>query len=374
MKIIQMGPVPPEWGGRDVGGIATHLSGLALTLSDKGHEVDVLTTSSLDKKVNGNVNVVGMNSKVKLITFFILNIKSTFQLIMSKSKKEIFTEYYFEYIKSRYSPDDIIIHCHSLHNYFCDKLIREGFRVVYTDHGFWQSEHINEAAINYRVDRSLNVISVSNYAKSRLEKIIRTKDSEDKIVTIHNPIECVTEPREENILRRGVFFNGYSESVKRKGLDILIKSLAELGYRDEVTVVCDEDGQHYLDKQTLDLGFKVNSFGKQKYKVIEKLYRESSLMVLPSRSESFGLVYIEALMCGVPVVGYAPVIEEFNLLFNMEVGVPFNPETEDYVALSRKIDYAINKEWDMDEIRVRIKNKFSWLSSIGAYESIYNVF
>ncbi|HZL05121.1 MAG TPA: glycosyltransferase, partial [Coriobacteriia bacterium] len=45
MRILLIGPVPPEFGGRDTGGIATHNRGLAEQLAQRGHGVAILADS-----------------------------------------------------------------------------------------------------------------------------------------------------------------------------------------------------------------------------------------------------------------------------------------------------------------------------------------
>ena len=55
-------------------------------------------------------------------------------------------------------------------------------------------------------------------------------------------------------------------------------------------------------KQAADLGDSVKVFAPTDK--IDEAYRQSSLLVLSSSFEPFGLVMIEAMMCGVPVVAY----------------------------------------------------------------------
>ena len=80
------------------------------------------------------------------------------------------------------------------------------------------------------------------------------------------------------------------------------------------------------------------------------------LFVLPSLRESFGVVQIEAMACGKPVVatrngGSEEIItsEDYGLL--VEPGDPND--------LARKIQMALNREWDQEAI-LRYTERFTW--------------
>ena len=55
----------------------------------------------------------------------------------------------------------------------------------------------------------------------------------------------------------------------------------------------------------LDLGERVHFVPPQPHHILSSYYRAADVVVVPSRSESFGLVALEAAACGVPVVASA---------------------------------------------------------------------
>jgi D-inositol-3-phosphate glycosyltransferase len=99
-----------------------------------------------------------------------------------------------------------------------------------------------------------------------------------------------------------------------KGLDVAIGALAELRRRDSQLVVVGgpsgPDGHAEAAKAELladELGVadRIRWVPPQPHHLLATYYRAADLCVVPSRSESFGLVALEAAACGTPVVAAA---------------------------------------------------------------------
>jgi len=102
-----------------------------------------------------------------------------------------------------------------------------------------------------------------------------------------------------------------------KGPDVAIRALAELhrrGHADAILVIV--GGSSGLDGDTethrahdlvdeLDLHDSVMFIAPQPHHVLSSYYRAADIVIVPSRSESFGLVALEAAACGTPVVASA---------------------------------------------------------------------
>jgi D-inositol-3-phosphate glycosyltransferase len=99
-----------------------------------------------------------------------------------------------------------------------------------------------------------------------------------------------------------------------KAPDVAIRALALLPRRDAVLVIVggasglagdvESDNARQL---AVDLGVadRVVFVPPQPHHILSSYYRAADLVVVPSRSESFGLVALEAAACGVPVVASA---------------------------------------------------------------------
>ena len=98
-----------------------------------------------------------------------------------------------------------------------------------------------------------------------------------------------------------------------KGLDIAIQSLAASSTGATLVVVggpSGEEGEAHLtdiEKMAVELGVadRIQWFPPQPHHLLSTFYRAADLCIAPSRSESFGLVALEASACGTPVVASA---------------------------------------------------------------------
>jgi glycosyltransferase involved in cell wall biosynthesis len=82
---------------------------------------------------------------------------------------------------------------------------------------------------------------------------------------------------------------------------------------------------------------------------VRDLLLGAEVVCLPSRSESFGLVFVEALACGTPIVGFAPTLREIGKAMGVEVGEPLEREGPEEIAAA--IERVRARRWDRRELR-----------------------
>jgi len=99
-----------------------------------------------------------------------------------------------------------------------------------------------------------------------------------------------------------------------KGPDLAVRALAEVRQPDAMLVIIggasgpdgDTEYRRLLDLvDELGLSDRVRFVEPQPHHTLSSYYRAADVVVVPSRSESFGLVALEAAACGVPVVASA---------------------------------------------------------------------
>ena len=154
--------------------------------------------------------------------------------------------------------------------------------------------------------------------------------------------------------RRGVAYVG--SLLPRKNLAALIEAVATRP-RLDLTIAGEGEAQAELRALSRRLGaedrirFRGHYPADQHIERMRRLLVDSALLCLPSTSESFGLVMIEALACGTPVVGFAPTLAEIEELVGCRCGERL--QTADPGEIAGAIDRVMAREWDRSELRGR---------------------
>ena len=165
-----------------------------------------------------------------------------------------------------------------------------------------------------------------------------------------------------------VFGRGDAEDFKLKGFDIAAKSVTALS--DTILVfVGAPDGKHEeVAKRFTDFGIPANRLKVRGYidsrEDLKRLFCEVDLVLMPSRTEGFGLTGLEALSAGLPVIvsknsGFGEALD------SIQDGSVFVMDSED----PRKWTVAIKDMWDKDResrldevkaLRGSYSERYSW--------------
>ncbi len=159
-----------------------------------------------------------------------------------------------------------------------------------------------------------------------------------------------------------------------KGVDVLIKaaSIYEKVLDNVITLIVGY-GELYdeLVNLTNEMGLKRFYFlGHQHQNTVSKIYNLADLAIVPSRKEAFGLVAIEALACGTPVIG--TINGGLQDFINEDVGSLVKPDSPE--ELAEKVIDEINSESKVKKgekaAKYALKN-FSWNKNVKNLIKIY---
>jgi D-inositol-3-phosphate glycosyltransferase len=173
-------------------------------------------------------------------------------------------------------------------------------------------------------------------------------------------------------------FVGRIQSLKR--LDVAVRTLDELGRPDAVLVVIGgpsgAEGAAELARiralvHARGLGARVRFVDPQPHHLLSTWYRAADVVVVPSRSESFGLVALEAAACGTPVVaasvgGLTTLIEDGRTGFLVDGEDPAL-----YAERVRRILDEPDLAARMGEAAARRAGQYTWSTTAARLRRLY---
>jgi len=274
----------------------------------------------------------------------------------------------------------MIIHSHGPRAAsFCRYALQPKDRFVYTEH-LWNSD--------YHLRNPLNSLMQKNSIRSicrRADRVIAVSASvghflvnvlgidRKKISIISNAIEIEGDNLRKN--NPGLLVGTVGSLVKAKGQIYLIKAFERVLQslpKARLEIVGDGPEKDRLLKEIKDLGLESQIQLVGKVEKPKKLIKTWDIFALPSLSETFGLVILEAFECHVPVVG-SNIGGIPELIKNGETGMlvpPADPE-----KLAKAICYLLVEKRERQKIADHafelLKDKYEWSKIIKEIEKEY---
>lgn len=166
-----------------------------------------------------------------------------------------------------------------------------------------------------------------------------------------------------------VLGRGDNEDFQLKGYDIVAEAIAHLGSPFRLLFVTAHHGKEdEVTKQLLDLGINHNQLTvrcfNENREELAKLFCEVDLAAMPSRTEGFGLVALEALSASLPVLvsGNSGVGEALKKVPCGDQWVVDSESPKDWADAIKKVQRR-DRELRLKEIKFVSENyaaKFSW--------------
>lgn len=385
-EILLIGRASKNIGGKATGGIAKHIEDLALNLSKMGIRPFVFDFTIQKTLNNKGVTTYGVTYLKK--TMGLLHSFFSLDLWFTETYKPLSLRDKFIVGLQTYQIKKIIkkhgfktVHVHSL-NRPITGFLRKNFpnlNIVVTDHGFWQKinrkNNKNKGQIVKKIynniEKSNKVIVISDYS---IEKFKEYGFPLNKTKKIPNPIYIANIPVKPKTIKENIIlFNGYNESLDRKNLPVLLNAINKsktLSRDFKLIAIVNNKAKELIEKQKAT--FEIELLGSQKWEKLVDLYNKSMVLVVPSKSESFGLVYMEALAVGTPVIGFHKTIEEFQKALQIDIGETFDNDRESAEELSAKIEKVVSKTYDKELMRKRVKEKYDWKFLVNDFIALYS--
>jgi D-inositol-3-phosphate glycosyltransferase len=371
-------------GTLDTGGMSVYISELARELGGRGHRVDIYT-----RLHNGDHQpVIQRGENVRLIHLDITDNGNLSKLTLYPYLSKFFQS--LETYRRRANLAYDVIHSHYWLSGRLGTWAQNDWKRphVVTFHTLGESK--NRAAGNTR-EPELRIANEKKLVQTCHRIVVPTKRESDSLVRFYGAPEekigvvpCgvnleLFRPEKKRLARQRLEFDpdeiillyvGRFEALK--GLDILLAAMTYLKSSDRFRlVIVGGDGEDHPAHQSLKqktralrISEKCVFTGPIEQKKLPPYYNSADVLVIPSRYESFGLVGLEALACGRPVVS-TPVGAMDHLLRDVRaVRVVGNSSPE---SLAGEIQSLIADRSlpSSAEIRASVKG-YSWSRVAGA--------
>lgn len=356
MKIAMVGQFPPH-----IGGVGVHIHSLSKELIKQGHEVYVITYPHKDIKDIDGIHVIGTKG---------INIPGLRGMLFAiNAKKEL---------KKLIERENIdIIHGHYLFpaGWAAVKAGKStGTKTYVTAHGsdmfeMYKKQSYTRPLIKKVLNDADVVLAVSNALKN---EIISTKipKIEEKTRLHWNSVDIdkfKTTKENQSKFRKELAqeFNIAADKpiilfvgniIKRKNVDLLLEAKKQMDTKANLVIVGDGPLLNQLkekaEKEYFD-GNLDNVYFIGSRMDVEDIYPSCDLLVLPSFTESFGLVLIEALACGKPVIGSN--VGGIKEIITEDVGLLIDPN--DSKDLANAIDRILGDEELIEKFKSNARNR-----------------
>ena len=359
----------PSVGGSGV--IATELGKL---LAEKGHEIHFISSSMPFRLNKVYSNIYYHEVQVNQYSVFQY---PPYDLALASKMAEIAQREQLDILHVHYAIP------HAISAYLAKKMTNDQLKIVTTLHGtditVLGYDPSLSNMIKFGIEGSDIVTAVSH---SLVEETYELLQPEKEIETVYNFIDERVYYKHDNLELKQQYGIEEDEKIiihvsnfrKVKRVEDVIKSfeliqqkvkskLLLVGDGPEISVVCKLVKSLGLENHVLFLG---------KQDSVEELYSISDLKLLLSEKESFGLVLLEAMACGVPCIGTTiggipEVIEHGETGYLCGLG-----DVEDIAqkAINLLSDEALHRSFSINAIQ-RVKNHFSSHLVVEHYESLY---
>ncbi|CAH3156665.1 unnamed protein product [Porites evermanni] len=179
-----------------------------------------------------------------------------------------------------------------------------------------------------------------------------------------------------------VFGRGTFEDLSLKGYDVIADAVGSLGEKFKMTFVGSPEGQHrkieeWLLQETRITRDQVTIRGYCDQEELKRMFLEADLVALPSRTEGFGLVALEAISAGVPVLvtsesGIAKALEKVE---GGHLAVVKSGNREEWLQKITQLSMQNPKKRCDGAVRLREEycRIFSWKTQCAKFKEIVQV-
>ena len=384
-----------------IGGAERVLFEQSTILQNRGHDVHILTRKlpghKSDHQVIQGVNEwrydVDRSSSLSFIKSTLLNCKKLFEFLQNQYSFDAINFYQlfsaFGVIRSPLSKKIKKVYtCHSL-SFEEFRSRNQQPRSIIGKIAYFLNIQVRKFIEGRALRKSDMIVVLSRFTQEKLKDVYKIPDEKIIIVPGGVDLERFYPAIDKTKIRRHldvpqgemILFT-VRNLVSRMGLEGLIYALKEV-VKTEPDIYLILGGEGPLKNDLISLTKKLGIENNVKFAgfipevELPDYYRMADIFVLPTvELEGFGLVTLEALACGIPVLG-TPVGGTVEILSKLDSKYLFRdtkPESMVELIIKTCQEFKNNPELRQDvssQCRLFVEENYSWEKNVGSLENLF---
>ena len=402
MKILFVNHFPLTGSGSGV-----YTANLAKSLRDKGHECAIIFPDNRKEyeKYDGielypvffknKETIFGVGQADFNFPCFTTHPRSTFTYKeMTDEQWEIYEQMFRDKINeviNEFKPDIVHAqHIWALAGISAECCKEKGLPMVVTCHGtdllgimneIERGVHRGSTLAAEAADYSFRIVSISTDNTALMNELL--PEYKDKVEIIRNGADGSIFHKDDGVTRESVLSGlGVDTNYKKvvcfvgkltpmKNVEGLLRAAVYYETPEVVTLIAgDGELREKLEALTEELGLKnIKFLGNQPHDILSKIYNIADCSTILSKREAFGLVAIEAMMCGAPLIASDHgALPEF---VTEDVGILVDADKPKDIADAINTVLKGDKVFDRDHVAQKISGIFSQDAIIHEFENVY---
>ena len=218
----------------------------------------------------------------------------------------------------------------------------------------WYPQNLNR--VNKTLTRINHLLFLSKHCHDEMDEFVQRPDCKISILPPPLPVLTVNQSKIENKRNKGqIVYLG--NLLPHKNPIQLVKAVQFLDDAELILIGSGKEERkinQYINENKLNDRVKVEN--KLSDSEVSEYLNKSDVFCMPSEYEAFGLVYLEALDHGLPIIGFGPSIETIETEMEMKCGVALSNYSAQSIADA--IDECFSRSWDRAKMEKRVREVF----------------
>jgi glycosyltransferase involved in cell wall biosynthesis len=352
-RVLTVGSIPPEWGGATDGGVAVvHAQLVSSFLRGESSVaiVGVIATNapSITQNAPKSTKLMSPPQNIK-------DEKAWYFRVLDDIKPDCVVFFHIGHRWAKYHAESSVSMVGAIHSWN---------QITQTEE---EKSLKAERLVSELLPRCDALVFPSRYTLE--EGKILGFSYESPVYVAPNPLsevflkECITTGSRKE---RSVAAVGALKPIKR--MDFVVRGSQACNA--DALIIGDGAEEQNLKDLASQLGWseRVVFHNRLPQRQIVDLLSTMGVFACPSTSESFGNVYIEALACGLPVIGFKGTFDEIEEKMGISIGLGLDG-TASFEQFQEALDSVFSQRWERSILSSRVKEVFTPENTLAEYVS-----